>query len=525
MQAQQPANSQLETRNSQLQTRDSKPATRNSKLFRNFTPVKPLFIILLVITGLRSFGQDLGALDSLKIPDPQLPDSLKQTWNKVDSIRNGFNSEAQKIQASYQNSLAQISQYEIKLRTSVDSLQRLNLPTGKVSRKLDSLNTLRQNKIGEVNGKINDLKSKTLGKLDKIEMTPGMEGPVGEFTQKINGYQLSDKGFAGIPAVKIPGYSLPEVGGLGDLTSTIQKAGNISSIETPLGDLGSVTHQVSGVSEDIRNISQGNLADVKQLPETIEQQALNRVEGLDELQKQSAVVDQYKEQLGTLNNPDALKEQAQTMVQKEAVNHFAGQEEALKGAMDKLAKYKSKYSSVTSLKDLPKRPPNAMKGKPFVVRLVPGIFFQVQTKGFWLVDVNPYTGYRISGRFTSGLGWNQRFAYDRKDNTFNSQTRIFGPRAFLDVGLGKGFIVHTETEWMNTYVPTNVSNGIENGGRQWVWSLMMGMKKSYKIYKNLNGTVLLQYNFVNKYFKTPYVDRLNSRVGFEYRLRKKQRKQ
>jgi hypothetical protein len=54
---------------------------------------------------------------------------------------------------------------------------------------------------------------------------------------------------------------------------------------------------------------------------------------------------------------------------------------------------------------------------------------------------------------------------------------------------------------------------------------MMGMKKSYKIYKNLNGTVLLQYNFVNKYFKTPYVDRLNSRVGFEYRLRKKQRKQ
>ena len=108
------------------------------------------------------------------------------------------------------------------------------------------------------------------------------------------------------------------------------------------------------------------------------------------------------------------------MAKEKAIDHFAGKQEQLKAAMDKMAKYKQKYSSVSSIKDLPKRPPNAMKGKPLVERLVPGLFFQFQQKNYNLFDFNPYLGYKLSGRFTSGLGWNQRYAYDRRKENWNS---------------------------------------------------------------------------------------------------------
>ena len=50
---------------------------------------------------------------------------------------------------------------------------------------------------------------------------------------------------------------------------------------------------------------------------------------------------------------------------------------------------------------------------------------------------------------------------------------------------------------------------------------MLGLKKEYVIYKNLRGTMLIQYNLYNPYFKAPYVDRVNSRIGFEYVLKRK----
>jgi hypothetical protein len=65
------------------------------------------------------------------------------------------------------------------------------------------------------------------------------------------------------------------------------------------------------------------------------------------------------------------------------------------------------------------------------------------------------------------------------------------------------------------------NNTIVNGK---IGGIMTGLKKDYKIYKNLRGTVLLQYNVFNPKYKAPYVDRLNSRIGFEYGFRKKKSK-
>ena len=93
------------------------------------------------------------------------------------------------------------------------------------------------------------------------------------------------------------------------------------------------------------------------------------------------------------------------------------------------------------------------------------------------------------------------------------------------VAVCDGFIAHLETEVMNTFVPSVISGTLlDQGQREWVSGMMTGIKKDYKIYKNLRGTVLIQYNLFNPKFKSPYVDRLNSRIGFEYALHKRKKK-
>ena len=479
-----------------------------------------------------SFNQKIS---SIPTGLPQLPDSLLPAYNKVNAIRHEFNEKADSLKNEYQTAISKIDKQTHKINNTIDSLEHLKLPTGKYTGKLDSLNQIRQKKTAEITSKVDALKAKTTGKLKGLDLPPQYNEPLQQLTSK-DGFGLNSD-FVKIPQLEIPGFSVPKIDGIGDLSSKVPQVGNLGSlksglpkIETPVGDLGNITdqvgkvgEQVKGVSGDIKSISEGNLNDVQQLPKTLEQQAA-KIDGVQELQKQSGVIDEYKGQLDALKDPNAAKEMAVEKAKEVAIDHFAGKEAELKAAMDKISKYKQKYSSVSSLKDLPKRPPNAMKGKPFIERLVPGLYFQYQQKNYNLFDFNPYLGYRISGRFTAGAGWNQRYPWDRKKHEWNYRARIFGPRAYVDFKLGKGFIAHMETEVMNTFVPSVIQGNPDTGQREWVWGMMTGMKKEYKIYKNLKGTVLLQYNIFNPKYKAPYVDRLNSRIGFEYVLKKKPKK-
>jgi hypothetical protein len=467
-------------------------------------------------------------LDSLSLNLPELPDSLLPSFQKVDSIRTAFNLEADSIKSQYQKTLRKLDSQINRLTHGTDSLRRLNLHTSKYTHKLDSLSDLRQKATAGFSSKLEALKSKTTGKLNALDLPPEYKEPLQQLTKKVNALNLNTDVMK-IPSLNIPGYSLPKMNGIGDLAAKAGDVGNIGSlgnlpkIETPGGDLGQLTQNVQRYQEDLKNITKGNLQDVQSVPETIEAQA-GKIDGMGELQKQSGVIEGYKDKLEVVKDPGASKEKAVEMAKQAAVDHFAGKQEQLKAAMDKISKYKQKYSSVSSIKDLPKHPPNAMKGKPFVERLAPGLYLQYQQKNFYLIDFNPYVGYKISGRFTGGLGWNQRYAYDKRRHDWSQRSRIFGPRSFVDFKLGKGFIAHVEGESMNTFVPSTIRGNPDTGHREWVSSLMTGLKKEYKIYKNLKGTALIQYNLFNRLYKAPYVDRLNSRIGFEYILRKSKKR-
>jgi hypothetical protein len=463
-------------------------------------------------------------VDSLQGKLPQLPDSLMPSFQRMDSVRNSFNNEADSLKNKYQSSVGKVDSEKGKVNHTIDSLEDLHLPTGKYTKQLDSLQQARSKLDGEFTTKADALKAKTTDKLKGLDLPPQYNEPLQQITQSVDGFNLKSD-FVKIPELNVPGYSLPKLngGGLGDLslnTNGLAKIPGVPKVETPLGDLSQLTDKAKGYGGDLKNISSGNLNDVKELPKTIEDQA-GKIDGVGALQKETAGFKAMNDKLGAANNPQAAKDKAAAMVKEVAVDHFAGKEEQLKAAMDKISKYKQKYSSVSSLKDLPKRPPNAMKGKPFIERLIPGLYLQYQQKNYLLFDFNPYAGYRIGGRFTSGLGWNQRYAYSKKNHEWNSRSRIFGPRVYVDFNMGKGFIAHLESEMMNAFVPSTIVGNPDTGKREWVWDMMTGLKKEYKIYKNLKGTVLIQYNLFNPHYKAPYVDRLNSRIGFEYSLKKK----
>lgn len=415
----------------------------------------------------------------------------------------------------------------LHLKMKIDSLSSLRLPTEWHTSKLDSLSAKKQNMMKEVNGKQKELLDKTQNRisawkqkvqtrLDSLGIkrdVPGARIPTGD----LPGANLPSANLPGVSELNIPDLDFPEMPSL-DVKdfSEMELSPDLSKINADLPF--STPEGLSGIQENLTGIKEkvSGLGELKSNPDKVIEQAVSGLDGVKEMEKFNDLKNPM-DQLPT-NNQDAVKEK----LKKQAMNHFAGKEELLTNTMEQVSKYKQKYSNVQSLKDLPKKSTNEMKDKPFIERLVPGISFQYQFNNNYLLDIYSYAGYRLTGRITAGLGWNQRLARD-KDNTYwNHKASIYGPRAFGNYRLGKGFIAQIEMETMNAFVSYSRTDP-EIGKREWVWGTMTGMKKEYRITKNFKGTVLVLYNIIDPRHKSPYNDRLNTRIGFEYTIKKKQK--
>jgi hypothetical protein len=249
---------------------------------------------------------------------------------------------------------------------------------------------------------------------------------------------------------------------------------------------------------------------------------------MDQLTKESKALQGYEKMAGMGNDPEAMKKMALQEVQKEAVNHFAGKEQQLQAAMNKVSQLKMKYPNLKSLQDTLKKRPNAMHGKPLIERILPGFTFQVlKTDNRTSVDFNPWIGYRFNGRLTAGAGWNSRMRLDFRHAHFGSRHGVYGPRVFGQFKLSKGFSARAELECMNTYVPPSLQPllAMDRRRREWVWGVFAGIKKDYTLYKNIKGNVQMLYNVYTLFGHHPtvniYGDALAVRLGFEFPMKKK----
>ena len=369
--------------------------------------------------------------------------------------------------------------------------------------------------------------------LNKIEFPQEMEGKVSELKSSIDklnpggitnslplNLQSPQLGLNGLSEIKTPGgldlpsSSLPDTSVPG-LPSTSLDV-NSNSITEGIKS----NKLISSAGEQAGNL-QGNAEQIQQLKEQpIDKLVDSKVSGLSEvkdIQQASAI-----ENIDAIKSQDAVKAELKKQVRTVAIDHFAGKEKQLKAAMDKISKYKAKYPSASSIADLKKKPANAMKTKPLIERIVPGVNHQILRKGDdILVDFNPYAGYKFTGRITAGLGWNQRVAYNTDVRSFHPSLRIYGPRAFGEFKLGKGFSPRLEAETMNTLVPPPTRVQTDPYGRRWVWGVFTGIKKEYKFIGNVKGTASVMVRLFDPKHQSPYADVVNARFGFEFPMKKK----
>jgi hypothetical protein len=465
-----------------------------------------------------------------------------------------------------------------ELQHKIDSLSHLNLPVDKYKRKLDSISQFSpQTYLDKVNHQVSDVQSRINKPLDDLENK--INKPINDLEAKVNeklalmnqegGTQANLPGSADLKDINLPGAreNIPDLNLNTDLDLNLP---GVPDVKNPLADfenplagemeqLGKLKDKIDGVKDipqqqihriksideveaiqgkagqanalidkaqayqqDVSKIAQGDLSQVEEIPKAIENRIANMDE-MKELQEQTGQVTQYQAMLAKGNDPEALKAMAKEAAVKYTTDHFAGKQEALQAAMDKMSKLKSKYSEVSSLKDLPKRVPNPMKNKPLIERVVPGFAFQIQKANTFMIDLNPTLAWRFTGRFTAGAGWNERLSFE-KWNQIVEQDRIYGPRAFSSFSFRKGFSLKAEVEKMNTFVPTAVRtpfSGTNEARREWVWSVFAGFKKDYTFYKKIKGNVQVLYNLYDDHDNSPYVDRLNVRMGWEFPMKKK----
>ena len=141
-----------------------------------------------------------------------------------------------------------------------------------------------------------------------------------------------------------------------------------------------------------------------------------------------------------------------------------------------------------------------------------------------MVDFNQQAAYRWTKRLTIGAGWNERVGV--RHHTITLSDRIYGPRSFVEFRVTENFTVRGDVETMNSYVPSIFTSANDQGGRQWVWGVFLGIKRDYKFSKYIRGNIQTMYNFLDKYYRTsPYADRINVRMGFEFPMKKKVKKE
>ena len=78
---------------------------------------------------------------------------------------------------------------------------------------------------------------------------------------------------------------------------------------------------------------------------------------------------------------------------------------------------------------------------------------------------------------------------------------------------------------MNTRLPPQFSSrNADPNVREWVFTIMAGVKKEFRFFKNIKGTVMLVYNLHDPQHRSPYVDKLTTRFGFEFPMKRKPEK-
>lgn len=231
---------------------------------------------------------------------------------------------------------------------------------------------------------------------------------------------------------------------------------------------------------------------------------------LDGLGKDFVRMNDLKEQVTNLTNPDSLKSEGKAKLKAEAIDHFANQSEKLVGAQGKLGKILSKYRSFSNAEDLSsavKR--TSLAGKTFMERIAIGGNFNIISTKPVSIDASPTIAYKIKTTWNVGLGVNYRttfgdsiIQYSSKISNTNSSLRVFSN---LDVF--RNFFLNAEYERTDFLKSAEEkSEGLRN-------NYFGGLGKKLLIHPKVFVVVTALYRFNDK--SQFYANRFQMRIGFQ----------
>ncbi len=517
-----------------------------------------VIIVFALLIAQQALAQNPVSIDSFRLHKPRFEkvDSLKLSLStKMDSVKRIQNLPQQKLDSlrKKQNALSlRIDSVKQKFTYRIDSLKSLDMPDTFLIKKYTALQT----ELDSIKQKLplNGLSVKMQSKIDsaEIKLNSSLEklnNRVSNITKgkvkipEAGGVNLDNS--MPIPAVNLPNLGLPSINNpLSDIklpelntpgvdlktpesrvpnanvsVPDVKGLDKISAIQEKAGKLGEISGEVAGYKDEITNLKEKGLDELK-LSEELE----NRVSELDQiktLQKEAGGVNPLT---NNWNDPDVAKEMAFNKGKEVAMNHFAGHEQELVAAMEQFAKIRAQIKNPEETIDMLKKGSNSMKDKKFIERLIPSFSLQLQKPNAFWFDLNPSIGYKLLSKFAVHAGFNYRLAY-HVDEHWMKEERIYGPRMILEFAWREFFSFIGQAEVMNSPIKPNGNPSVlEYTNRAWVWSYMIGTKASYKISNNVRGNAQVLYNLYDPSGQSPYADRLNIRMGVEFRLKKKQTK-
>jgi len=497
----------------------------------------PLWGFAQVVRDDTNFQHSTDVIEDLALKVSDLRDPLISTDSvnpmlsaRLDSLERSATSTYSSLKNKYDSVINIADVARSQFQKKIDTLQSLRLPTIKFSAKVDSIDAWKNAKMKTITSRVDSLTNGLRNKIESLELPPELAAKAQQLTSKLNKLDITlpdsslPKSFQQKLNVEIPNLA-KGVGALdihGQSPVDLPKLSDLANGALPSADIGNLGNQASQYQNEISKMP----TDLDGAAKFAEDQVSN-ISVIGDVQKELTQVEEVTKVAGTLKDQEQLKQQVVSEVKEQAMDHFAGKQEQLTKAMETVSKYKSRFPTTTSMIDLPKKPPNAMKKKPLIERIVPGIAFQLQKKNDdLLVDINPYLAYRFTTRFSTGAGWNQRIAYNTDSYAWSSKdSHVYGPRLFGEYKLGRGFSPRLEIEVMNALVPPYIKTTPQDlGSREWVWGAFVGIKKDYKFMKKIKGTTMIMFRLFDPHRKSPYADVVNARFGFEFPIKKKQRK-
>ncbi|MGB3182260.1 MAG: hypothetical protein WBB45_12770 [Cyclobacteriaceae bacterium] len=141
-------------------------------------------------------------------------------------------------------------------------------------------------------------------------------------------------------------------------------------------------------------------------------------------------------------------------------------------------------------------------GGSFSVNFFNGIF----------IDVSPLIGYKVTDRFSTGVG--VTYKYLKTDQRgIDYSTSIYGGRLFSRYNIYRNFFLHGEYENINLEVLTIDEADTPVIEREWVPGAFAGGGLNQQLGGSAVFSVYVLYNFLHEEYRSPYNSPIIVRVG------------